>query len=80
PVSPPTPYRPHGPQWQATCLRIGANPNRLNSTAAMPAGQYQAVCPGCQTTHHRHRPPAKGRTYLCKACGPKKRKLAFDPA
>ncbi|MEM9417780.1 MAG: SprT-like domain-containing protein, partial [Planctomycetota bacterium] len=43
-------FTPHGPEWRATCLRIGANPNRLNATAAAPEGKYQAVCPGCQTT------------------------------
>ncbi|MEM9915042.1 MAG: hypothetical protein AAF911_08780, partial [Planctomycetota bacterium] len=73
----PSPHRPHGPAWKATCLRIGANPNRLNTTAAAPAGKYQARCPGCGTTHHRHRPPAKGRSYLCKACGPDAGRLTF---
>ncbi|MBB6429616.1 SprT family zinc-dependent metalloprotease [Algisphaera agarilytica] len=76
----PNTYTPHGPAWRATCLRIGANPNRLNATAAAPEGKYQATCPGCQTTHHRHRKPAKGRTYICKACGPEHGKLTFHAA
>ncbi|MEM6854739.1 MAG: SprT-like domain-containing protein [Planctomycetota bacterium] len=70
-------FSPHGPEWKATCLRIGANPNRLNTTAAAPAGKYQARCPGCGTTHHRHRSPVKGRSYLCKACGPDAGRLTF---
>ncbi|MEM1107600.1 MAG: SprT-like domain-containing protein [Planctomycetota bacterium] len=69
--------RPHGPAWQATCLKIGANPHRLNTTAVAPEGKWQAVCPGCQTTHHRHPKPAKGRTYICKTCGPQVGKLRF---
>lgn len=71
---------PHGPAWRAMCLKIGANPHRLNTTAAAPPGKWQAVCPGCQTTHHRHRKPAKGRTYICRSCGPQRGVLRFTRA
>lgn len=77
PERPPTNFQPHGPAWRAMCLKIGANPDRLNTTAATPPGKWRAVCPGCQTTHHRHRKPAKGATYSCKACGPVSGALNF---
>ena len=70
-------FSPHGPEWKATCLRIGANPHRINTTAVAPAGRYQARCPGCQTVHHRHRKPAQGRTYVCRACGSETGRLTF---
>ena len=70
-------YRPHGPAWRAMCLKLGANPDRLNTTAAAPPGKWQAVCPGCQTIHHRHRKPARGRSYICKTCGPESGRLRF---
>lgn len=76
-VPPPAGHRPHGPAWRAMCLKIGANPDRLNATAVAPPGEWRAVCPGCQTTHHRHRRPAPDRTYVCKACGPPSGSLVF---
>lgn len=77
PVRPPKNFRPHGPAWRAACKKIGANPDRLNTTAAAPPGKYRATCPGCQSIHHRHRKPAEGRTYSCKACGPERGRLSF---
>ncbi|WP_432799372.1 SprT-like domain-containing protein [Poriferisphaera sp. WC338] len=67
----------HGPKWIKKCQEIGANPQRLDTTATMPKGNYSATCPGCQKIHHRYRRPLKGRKYFCKPCGPSVGQLVF---
>lgn len=67
----------HGPAWRATCLRIGADPARLNLTAAAPPGRYHATCPRCSKSHRRYRKPLANRTYFCRACGQDHGALTF---
>jgi SprT protein len=67
----------HGPKWKAVCVKIGALPQRLDQDAVMPKGHWRAVCPGCGEGHTRFRRPPRGRTYICRACGPKKGELKF---
>ncbi len=70
----------HGPIWKAICLKIGAKPERCCSEATMPAGAWQADCPSCGRTYHRHRRPSRHYTYACRACGHDKGQLTFQPA
>jgi predicted SprT family Zn-dependent metalloprotease len=67
----------HGPRWRGICRRIGARPERLGS-AAMPAGQWVAVCPACGRRHERHRRPPSGYDYACRQCGHEKGPLRFQ--
>lgn len=60
----------HGPRWRAICRQIGARPTRCDRDAVMPAGRWQAACPKCDKTFHRHRKPLRGRVYSCGVCGP----------
>ncbi len=67
----------HGPRWRAVCERIGAVPERLDHTAVMPKGHWEATCPGCGAIHRRFRRPLLGRTYICRSCGVHKGTLQF---
>ena len=67
----------HGPKWKAICRQIGAKPQRLDREATMPAGRWQAICPGCKQVMHRHRRPMRGRVYVCRRCGSKRGKLIW---
>jgi predicted SprT family Zn-dependent metalloprotease len=67
----------HGPRWRGICVRIGAEPQRLDRTAVMPRGHWSATCPSCGTVHHRFRKPLLGRSYICCGCGPEKGSLRF---
>lgn len=67
----------HGRTWKAVCARIGAQPQRTDRHAQMPRGLWQATCGHCGQVHHRHRRPARGRTYICRSCGPLDGKLQF---
>ena len=69
----------HGPAWCAMCVKIGAKPQRLDTEAVMPKGYWRAVCPGCGDRLTRFRRPLRDRTYICRACGPKKGSLKFKP-
>ncbi len=68
----------HGRAWRAVCKRIGARPERLDREAVMPKGRWHATCPACGSAHRRFRRPLRGRTYICRPCGPKKGILQFD--
>lgn len=68
----------HDSVWEAKCRELGAIPRRCGQ-ANMPAGAWQATCPGCTTRFSRHRRPARGK-YYCKPCGPDRGGLAFRPA
>lgn len=67
----------HGPKWKQVCVAIGAKPERLDREATMPRGGWVGTCQSCQTEHHRHRRPMKGRTYYCKRCGHERGKITF---
>ena len=62
----------HGPKWKAVCRRIGADPTRVDHTAAMPAAPYEIVCTSCdQVVARRHRRvgPATLKRMGCRRCG-----------
>lgn len=67
----------HDAVWQAKCIEIGCKPVRCydSEEVDMPKGNWQATCPGCRRTFHRHR---RTRTKLhCRACGPQRGQLTF---
>lgn len=69
----------HNALWRAVCQKIGAKPERCYKTGnlEMPQGRYQAICPNCQATHHRHRRPKKNVNYHCIKCGPELGKVEW---
>ncbi len=68
----------HGPQWQAICAQIGAEPRSCYDPAVttMPEGRYRAVCPCCDKLFTRHRMPK--RKHYCAACGYNRGLLDFE--
>lgn len=70
-----TPGDGHGWLWKAKCVEVGAKPVRCydapgsGRSVVMPAGKYQATCPGCKRLFHLHRRPKAGRTRWCRSCG-----------
>lgn len=64
-----TPGDGHGERWRATCLDIGARPQRCarEGEVALPAAPLALVCDGCGKRYPRYR--RTGGTYLCSACG-----------
>ncbi len=61
----------HDAVWKRKCLEVGARPERCGN-ADMPAGRWQAVCPGCGITFHRHRRPERMTGWSCRTCGPER--------
>lgn len=70
----------HGPRWKAVCVRIGARPERCDTTARMPRGAWRGDCPGCGHTYSRHRRPLAKRHYACRRCGPERGRIVFRRA
>jgi len=70
------PTHGHDEVWMARCQEVGAVPRRCGS-ANMPAGAWQAMCPGCTKKYSRHRRPARGK-YFCRPCGPENGALTFQ--
>jgi predicted SprT family Zn-dependent metalloprotease len=70
----------HGPKWKAACRRVGARPERCDRSAAMPRGRWQATCPRCGQSFHRHRRPLRDRAYCCRRCGREAGRLTFELA
>lgn len=67
----------HGARWKAICRQIGARPERCGD-AVMPAGRWQATCPGCRRDYSRYRRPLRRRKYHCPQCGPTRGELLFQ--
>ncbi len=66
-----TPRDGHGRQWKATCVAIGAKPERCYQLAQVitpPSrlARYQLGCPKCGWKTPRFRQPT--RKLLCRAC------------
>jgi predicted SprT family Zn-dependent metalloprotease len=61
----------HGPVWQAIATRIGAKPERCDTSpdTKLPPGQFKATCPQCAKVFTRIRAPKARATYTCK-CSP----------
>jgi predicted SprT family Zn-dependent metalloprotease len=67
----------HGPEWRAIAERIGATPKACDTSpdTVIQPGDWQAVCPGCNRTHHRYKRPRVLSGYRCRCHG--KSPLAF---
>lgn len=74
--------RPHGREWQAVIVALGAEPRRTHSYEVTPTRRlkrfaYQCHCPGSEylLTSIRHNRIQRGHAYICKRClqplGPK---------
>ena len=61
----------HGPVWQAVAARIGAKPERCDTSpdTKLPPGAWKATCPECRNVATRIRRPKPGARYRCK-CSP----------
>jgi len=72
----------HGPKWKAIARQIGARPERCYDAdkVTMPKGKYEATCPTCKKTFHKHRRPKAGRIRYCAKCGSDKGRLTFSIA
>ncbi len=60
----------HGPQWQAVCLDIGAEPRRVKNDKEIkrPQHLYESYCPSCNAVHKRYyRKPNRNRGL--RSCG-----------
>jgi predicted SprT family Zn-dependent metalloprotease len=75
-----TPGHGHDVTWAATAARLGCTPRSVcDKDVLLPAGRFQAVCPNCQRTYHKHRLRIDQtiRRYFCLACGKERGVLAF---
>jgi predicted SprT family Zn-dependent metalloprotease len=63
----------HDDVWKATCLRIGAKPDRTAGKEVKTVqGRYSIVCQACQKvvgTRHRRMDPKRLKQSYCKSCG-----------
>lgn len=63
------PRQGHGPQWKEMCKRTGAKPERCyDDEVDAPKGDWQAICGGCGTLHHKFRRPKRDRWCARKEC------------
>ena len=74
------PREGHGRRWRELAKRIGARPERCNTTAVVPPGTWRATCHGCQRVAHRHRRPKKVNGWSCRMCGPRIGRLIWFKA
>jgi predicted SprT family Zn-dependent metalloprotease len=67
----------HGPEWRAIAERIGATPQTCDTSpdTVIQPGDWQAVCAGCNRTHHRYKQPRVLTGFTCRC--PAKSPLAF---
>lgn len=75
-----TPGHGHDSTWGEAAVQLGWTARRVCDTdILLPAGRFQAVCPGCRRTHHKHRLriDQTARRYDCLACGRERGVLAF---
>lgn len=67
----------HGPVWQDWCRKVGCSPVCCSEHKMMPAGIWQATCPGCTKLYSRHRRPRTLTGFFCRTCGQEKGMLIF---
>lgn len=67
----------HDNIWKEMCITLGCSPKACDSTAILPEGAWQARCPGCLQSFHRHRRPEYPTRMYCRKCGPEKGRLLF---
>ena len=67
----------HDHIWKRKCLEIGAKPERVCDTVAMPAGRWLAQCGGCGMLHHKHRKPKHLVGWYCRRCGQERGRLTW---
>ena len=75
-----TPGHGHDSTWVAAAVRLGCRTEPpCDQDILLPAGRFQAVCPNCRRTHHKHRLgiDQTARRYFCLACGRERGVLAF---
>lgn len=65
-----SPDRGHDAVWRAMARHCGTSDKACYdaSEVVMPKGPWRADC-ACGSDHHRHRRPAAGRRYYCRATG-----------
>lgn len=76
------PHEGHGAAWKATCVRIGARPQRCydSATVEMPKGRLVAKCGWCGREYRRHKQVKAGWRCFCRHCGNERGVLVFkDP-
>lgn len=71
------PQHGHDVFWRSKCLEIGARPERTAHGVKMPAGKWQAECPGCKRLLHRYRRPKPALEWHCRTCGGEKGRLVW---
>lgn len=60
----------HGPAWRAMARKVGARPDRCNTTAATPEAKYAVVCGCCsRTVAKRNQRRMRLDNRICKHCG-----------
>jgi len=67
-----TPSAGHGPIWRMKAIALGCDGETCchASDITMPAGTYQAKCPGCGHVYHKYRRPTSRRRHSCAKCNP----------
>lgn len=69
----------HGLVWYSKARSIGCNGKRCSDVEIEEIpGKWQAVCPGCGRTFHKHRRPNLNRLRICRACGRERGKLVYS--
>jgi len=75
---------PHDHVWKAMAIRCGDTGDRCCDPEAegviVPKGKeakWAATCPGCGSTHRRHRPLRPGRASSCRNCSGGRYNAAF---
>ena len=66
------PGNKHNHIWRAWCRRIGAKPERCDTTCNVPLPRYRTVCPvhGTVSTQYRRRRSTVLAGRMCVHCGP----------
>jgi predicted SprT family Zn-dependent metalloprotease len=74
-----TPGHGHDSTWVAAAVRLGCRTEPpCDRDILLPAGRFQAVCPSCRRTYHKHRlRAAQSGRYYCRSCGKERGVLAF---
>jgi predicted SprT family Zn-dependent metalloprotease len=67
----------HGPIWKRKARELGCIPKACSKEARTPPGRYQATCPACKRTFHRHRKPKPEWYIHCPWCGREEGQLKF---
>jgi predicted SprT family Zn-dependent metalloprotease len=74
------PHHGHDDLWKATCVRIGARPERCydSDQIVMPRGKWIGECQGCRKKYFRHRRPRTLVGWHCRGCGKERGPLVWS--